>query len=188
MDEDGAFPTTDIEPEPAAAVILADGPSDSIGLGKAIRGLVERFQESFDPVVVVLPTAHGDAVAGIDLGEAIVTIDEEPAEAASALRVGLDVLSRRGGTERALVTLSSIEGIPNGVERRLLAAEPSRPAIVPRYRYATGYPVIVGRALWERLMALEADQSLLPFLTAHPDMVEEIVIEALPPRPVDVEG
>lgn len=58
-------------------------------------------------------------------------------------------------------------------------------AIVPKYRYSWGNPVLIDRALWPRLMSLAGDQGARRLLEAHPEWVDEVWLESLPPRDVD---
>ena len=58
-------------------------------------------------------------------------------------------------------------------------------AVVPKYRYVRGHPVLIARTLWSRLMSLEGDQGGRDLLQAHPEWVEEVIFEQLAPRDVD---
>lgn len=160
------------------------------------RPLVERVVAMVaswpvDLVVVVLG-AHADEILDeVDFAEAIVVINEDWAEGvASSLRVGLDFLSRDASFTRALVALGDQPDIPPEVIPALLAAAElaSRPAIVPVYRYERANPVLFDRVLWERLMSLEGDMGASGMLRAHPEWVEEVRFDQLPPRDIDTES
>ncbi len=64
-------------------------------------------------------------------------------------------------------------------------ASTKRQAIVPKYRYVWGNPVLVERSLWPRLMSLEGDEGAKGLLQAHPDWVHEVWFEMRPPRDID---
>jgi CTP:molybdopterin cytidylyltransferase MocA len=66
-----------------------------------------------------------------------------------------------------------------------VAHKRSHPAIVPKYRYVRGNPVIIKRSLWERVMSLTGDEGARQLLKAHPEWVDEVWVDSLPPRDVD---
>ena len=61
-------------------------------------------------------------------------------------------------------------------------------AIVPKYRYTRGNPVLIDRALWPRLMSLEGDEGAQRLLQAHSEWVEEVWFDSLPPRDIDTQA
>lgn len=138
------------------------------------------------PMVVVLGRDAEEALEEVDFAGAIVAIDWSWEEgAASLLRVGLDTILQLEENIDALVVASGeVPMVPDTVVPRLLRHPGERPAVVARYRYANGLPVLVRRPVWERLMSLEANQSLLSWLVAHPELSDEALIEALPPRSI----
>ena len=75
------------------------------------------------------------------------------------------------------------------VTRLLEAVSRSRaPVIIPKYRYTWGNPVVIDRSLWPRLMSLSGDEGAQRLFQAHPEWVEEVWVEQLPPRDVDTEA
>jgi molybdenum cofactor cytidylyltransferase len=141
-----------------------------------------------DLTVVVLGSSAEEILESLDFGDAVVAINEGWADGmASSLRVGLDVLTRDPQWENAFVVLGDQPGIPSDVPVRLLEAldESIRPVMVPVYRYERGNPVLFDRSLWPRLMTLTGDVGAATFVTTHPEWVEEVRFEDLPPRDID---
>jgi molybdenum cofactor cytidylyltransferase len=102
---------------------------------------------------------------------------------------GLDALTRMSKAEAAFIVLGDQPDLPEEVPAKLVAAwRSSRSlAVVPKYRYSWGNPVLVSRELWPRLMSLTGDEGARRLLQAHPEWVEEVWIESLPPRDVDTQ-
>jgi len=183
-----------------AAIVLAAGASRRLGRPKQLvpfRGrpllqvVVDAVAQWPVETVIVILGAHAEEILdAVDFGDAVVAINEDWAEGiASSLRVGLDILGRSAVVQRAFVALGDQPEIPAEVPELLAeAAEWSdRPALVPVYRYERANPVLLDRRLWHRLMALEGDHGAADLLRAHPDWVEEVRVDRLPPRDVDTE-
>lgn len=181
-----------------AALVLAAGGSSRLGTPKQLvswkgRPLLEWIVADVAswPVsdVCVVLGAHLEEVLGaVDFGEATVLENPDWEEGiAASLRVGLDYLGRDSRTDRVIVALGDQPRIPPEVPAALLAAmeHSGRPAAVPKYRFQVGNPVVLHRTLWQRLMALEGDAGASRLLRAHPDWVEEVWFDHLPPRDVD---
>lgn len=181
-----------------AALVLAAGPSSRLGEpkqllpwgGPTLLGTVvaETLTWPVDSVWVVLGSRFEEVLQAVDFGDAGVVENPEWEEGmASSMRVGLDVASRDPSTEAAFVVMGDQPGIDPAVVDALLERHRSSDAvaIVPRYRYVRGHPVLVARALWSRLMSLEGDQGGRNLLQAHPEWVDEVLFEQLPPRDVD---
>ena len=188
-----------------AAVVLAAGTFDDgtplaageWGAVSIARHLVDLGTTVADRVVVVLG-ADGDRIAdGTDFGSADIVIDPEWQEGSAApLRAGLDTVSRDASIEHVIIFEATIPVFDQEVVRVLVAAHlavpHSRPgrrlldksATVPKFRYALAMPVVIGRSLWERFLGLEGDAAVLQTLSAHPDWVNEVWIDRLPPTPV----
>ncbi len=181
-----------------AAVVLAGGASRRLGYPKQLipyrdRPLLEHVVHAalawpVDSVVVVLGF-HAEAILdAVEFGDAVVAINDDWEEGiTSSLRVGLDVLSRDPHTDLAFIALGDQPGIPPEVPEILLetAQTSSRLVIAPVYRYERSNPLLFRRQLWERLMTLEGDQGAAALLKAHPDWVEDVRVDHLPPKDVD---
>lgn len=181
-----------------AALVLAAGSSSRLGRikqlepwgdGTLLGHVVDQLRNlPVDEVWVVLGADWERIREEVDLdGCGIVENPEWEEGLASSLRVGLDALLRRSKAESVLIVLGDQPEVPAGVVERMLEAQRRSPrlAVVPKYRYVWGNPVIVSRALWERVMSLEGDEGAKRLLQAHPEWVEEVWVDALPPRDVD---
>lgn len=180
------------------AIILAAGPSRRLGKpkqllpwgGPTLLGTVvaQTLAWPVDSVWVVLGSRFEEVLQSVDLGDAGVVENPEWEEGmASSLRVGLDVASRDPSTEAALIVMGDQPGIDPAVVDALLKHRKTSDAlaVVPKYRYVRGHPVLIARTLWSRLMSLEGDQGGRDLLQAHPEWVEEVIFEQLAPRDVD---
>lgn len=180
------------------AIILAAGPSRRLGKpkqllpwgGPTLLGTVvaQTLAWPVDSVWVVLGSRFEEVLQSVDLGDAGVVENPEWEEGmASSLRVGLDVASRDPSTEAALIVMGDQPGIDPAVVDALLEHRKTSDAlaVVPKYRYVRGHPVLIARTLWSRLMSLEGDQGGRDLLQAHPEWVEEVIFEQLAPRDVD---
>ena len=180
------------------ALVLAAGPSSRLGRPKQLLPwggptLLEKVVGQtvawpVDSVWVVLGSGYEEILEAVDFGDAGVIENPEWEEGmASSLRVGLDAASRDPSTEAAFIVMGDQPGIDPAVVKALLDRRRSSdaPAIVPKYRYVRGHPVLVARSLWARLMSLEGDQGGRNLLQAHPEWVEEVFFEQLAPRDID---
>lgn len=184
-----------------AALILAAGGSRRLGRPKQLEpwgpttllGHVIDLVESF-PVdeTWVIVGADLDRVVN-EIGSRPVGIVQNPAwetGLASSLRVGLDALTRLSKADGALVFLGDQPAVRADVVTALIEKHRrgSAMAIVPKYRYSQGNPVLIDRELWPRLMSLEGDQGAQRLLQAHPEWVEEVWFDSLPPRDIDTQA
>ncbi len=183
------------------ALILAAGGSARLGRPKQLedwggRPLLEhvvRLVEDWPvaTITVVLGAAAEEILEAVDFGDATVVLNPEwQAGISSSLRVGLDALTRSPRAAGAFVVLGDQPAVPRSVVERLLAEyrAGTTQAVVPRYRYTRGNPVLFDRSLWARLMSLEGDQGARTLLQAHPEWVTEVWVDHLPPRDVDTES
>lgn len=183
-----------------AALVLAAGGSRRLGRPKQLEKWgaatlldhvldeVRRFP--VDEIWVVLGAELDAVMAGVDLTDCgIIENPEWKDGLAASLRVGLDALTRLSKVEAAFIVLGDQPDIPAEVPEKLAEAwkTTDKLAVVPKYRYTAGNPVLVSRKLWPRLMSLEGDEGARRLLLAHPEWVEDVWIESLPPRDIDTE-
>ena len=183
---------------PTTALILAAGASRRLGRPKHLvdwRGtpMLQRVIDAVaawpvDGIALVLGAHEEEILAAIDPGDALVIINPEWEEGiASSLRAGLDAVARQGGIERAFIVLGDQPSIPPEVPAGLLEGmdDSGKPAVVPKYRYQRGNPVLIDRFLWPRLMSLEGDAGAARQEQAHPEWIHEVRVDHPPPRDVD---
>jgi len=181
-----------------AALVLAAGGSSRLGTPKQLLPwgdttllghVLDQVRElPFDQIFVVIGAVGEEILDKIDLsGTTVVENPEWEEGMASSLRVGLDAVLRLSRADAAAIFLGDQPDISSEVVSGLLEARNStkRQAIVPKYRYVWGNPVVVERPLWPRLMSLEGDEGAKRLLQAHPEWVHEVWFEERPPRDVD---
>lgn len=181
-----------------AALVLAAGGSARLGRPKQLEPwagttllghVLDQVRKlAFDQIFVVIGAASDEIIDTVDFEGCTVIENPEWEEGmASSLRVGLDAVHRLSRNDAVAIFLGDQPDIDAEVVERLIKARKGskRQAIVPKYRYTWGNPVIVERPLWPRLMSLEGDEGAKGLLQAHPEWVVEIWFEQRPPRDVD---
>jgi CTP:molybdopterin cytidylyltransferase MocA len=132
-----------------------------------------------DAIVILGPDAE-DILEAMSPTDATIVIDLEWMEgSAASLRVGLDVMMRGPATDLVLIAPADQPGISADIVAALIEAADGAAAVVPKYRYRRDFPVVLGRAIWERLLGSEGDVDILDLLETHPDHVEEVWFEHL---------
>lgn len=181
-----------------AALVLAAGASRRLGRPKQLEpwGPTTLLGHVLD-LVAGFPVDESWVVIGANADEVLTEIGDRPMGVvenpeweeglASSLRVGLDALAQSSKAEAALIVLGDQPGVRPDVAVALIERHrrSNRMAIVPKYRYSWGNPVLVDRALWPRLMSMEGDEGAQRLLKAHPEWVEEVWFDTLPPRDID---
>ena len=140
-----------------------------------------------EPGVVVLGAGAEEVLDRADLSGFTVVIDPEWAEGQAApLRAGVDELTRHADIGSFVLTSADTPEISADLVGDLVAAHTTHDRMVtaPKYRYARGHPLVVGRDLWPRLLGLEGDAGIDSLLQTHPVWVHDLWVDALPPRPV----
>ena len=184
-----------------AALILAAGGSRRLGRPKQLEpwGSTTLLGHVID-LVESFPVDETWVVVGADLDRVVNEIGPRPVGIiqtpdwetglASSLRVGLDALTQLSKADGALVFLGDQPVVRADVVTALIEKHrrSKAMAIVPKYRYSQGNPVLIDRALWPRLMSLEGDQGAQRLLQAHSEWVEEVWFDSLPPRDIDTQA
>lgn len=137
-----------------------------------------------DEVIVVLGADAEEVERRCDLSEVSVLVDPEWGEGSAApLRAVLDLLSRDRSVDRCVVARGDQPGVAaTTVERLLQAHDLSRPdAVIPKYRYATGWPVVLSRRFWDVFLGLEGEVDIHHLITTHAAATEEVWIGSLSP-------
>ncbi len=147
--------------------------------------VAEVHQWPVDTVIVVLGPDAETILDTADLGESLIVVDLEWAEGeAASIRVGIDTLYRLDEFDTLVLIHADQPGSRGEEVLRLLERhrESHRPAVVPKYRYAVGHPVVIGETVWPRLISMEGATSFDQLLQAHQDWVEEVWFDRLPPK------
>ena len=183
-----------------AALVLAGGESRRFGRpkqladwrGKPLLGHVVaqvRGWPDVGAVYVVLGAGADRIMEAVDLAGVTVVENLEWREGmGSSLRAGLDFLVGERSVDQALLVLGDQPIVQGDVATRLLEARKRsrRPVVIPRYRYSRGHPVLVHRTLWPELVTgLGGDQGARNLFLSHPEWVEEVPVDAMPPVDVD---
>ncbi len=138
-----------------------------------------------DEVVVVLGPDADEIIAGTDLGAATLVIDPEWAEGiAASLRVAIDLILRGPTADRIVVALADQPGVDDATIEALLDRWAGSGAVVPKYRYRLGWPVVLSLDLFDLVLAMEGDADLHDVLTTHGEEVEEVMFDHLEPMRV----
>lgn len=184
-----------------AALILAAGGSSRLGRSKQLEPwgsttllghVVDQARRyPVDEVWVVLGAGADTVLEKLDLsGCGVVENPEWEEGIASSLRVGLDALLQASRVDAALIVIGDQPNVDLRVVAKVVSAgeRSTRPVIIPKYRYTWGNPVMVDRSLWPRLMSLEGDEGAQRLFKAHPEWVEEVWTDQLPPRDIDTDA
>jgi CTP:molybdopterin cytidylyltransferase MocA/SAM-dependent methyltransferase len=173
-----------------AAVVLAAGAGSRFGGGKLLASLegrpilqhvLDRLAEAgFDDVIVVLGDDAGTVESAIDWRRERRVRNPEPGRGlSSSLRIGIEALD--GAVDGALIVLGDQPLVPLAAIRAVLdaAPDPARPIVVPVYPDDRGRnPVLVGREAFGRVAEATGDRGLGPLITAHPELVREVPLDA----------
>ena len=178
-----------------AALVLATDPGSGFESSKYLtpyRGstliehvVAEVHQWPVDLVIVVLGPDAELILDRAELGEVTVVIDLEWGEGeAASLRVGIDTLYRLDEFDTIVFIHADQPGSRGEEVLRMLEKhkESHRAAVVPKYRYAVGQPVVISDMLWPRLISMEGSAGVEQLLQTHPDWVEEVWFDRLPSK------
>ena len=172
------------------AVVLANEPGSGfsgskflvdVGGGPLIdRVLADISRWPVDDTVVVLGPDAEEILQGMEPTDATVVMDLEWSEgSAASLRVGRAVVRRGTPADLGAIALADQPGVGAEDVEALIDAASDASASVPKYRYRRGFPVVLERSIWERLLGAEGDLDLLDLLESHPEGVQEVWFEHL---------
>jgi len=134
---------------------------------------------------VVVLGSDGEKVAEAIADYDVTTlIDPEWGEgAAASMRAALDFVSRNRSVDRCLVVRADQIDLPSSVVSELLdrAEATGADAVVPKYRYARGWPIVIGSSLFPRLLGSEGDLDLHNLVSMHANAIEECWFDQLAP-------
>jgi len=138
-----------------------------------------------DEVFVVIGMDEDQVLERAKLPGATILIDPGWKEGtASALRAGLDMLTRSGLTDAVIVADVVVPTIGADVVERMVDVFETvdRYAVVPKYRYSRGQPFLLAPQIWGRMMGLEGAATIEAVLSTHPEWVEEVWVDRLAPH------
>ena len=174
------------------AIVLATDPGSGFTSPKyttVVRGqrLIDRSIATVrtwpvDDIVVVLGPDADQVMEEVDLADVTVIIDPEWAEGtAASLRASLDLVSRDRAVRRIVLAQADQPDVPAEIIDQLIGASSGVDVVVPKYRYAVGWPIVLGRATWDLFLGLEGDLDVHGVLTAHDASTEEVWLDRLAP-------
>jgi CTP:molybdopterin cytidylyltransferase MocA len=137
-----------------------------------------------DEVVVVLGADAAQIVETVDFKGHTVIVDPEWSEgSASPLRAALDLAARDRSTRLCVIARGDQPGVDAGTIGALVdtANETDADAVVPKYRYSVGWPVVISDTLRTYLLGGEGTVDLHAVVASHSVSVEEVWFDHLPP-------
>jgi len=185
-------------PAAVALVLAADEPDAASGFsgsryvadvgGSPLLGRVLESVRSWpvDEIVVVVGPDAEEILERVDVTDAIVVVDEGWEEgSASPLRAGMDTVWRESTAPAVVVLPGDVLDVPASVVAALVERWRSVPrsGVAPRYRYAAGWPVVVGRELLPDLLGVEGEVDLPALLASHAGL-ELVHVDRAAPRRV----
>jgi CTP:molybdopterin cytidylyltransferase MocA len=137
-----------------------------------------------DDVVVVLGSDAEEIVERTDFGTATIIIDPGWNEGnASPIRAALDLVTRDRSVDLIILVRGDQPGIEASLARALIdvARETDADAVMPKYRYARGWPVVIGPGLWDTFLSIEGSLDVRDVIATHANMTEEVWVDHLEP-------
>jgi len=134
-----------------------------------------------DDVLVVLGSDAEEIIDTIDFGDLTVIVD--PEWSASPLRAALDLASRDRSIRRCVIARGDQPGVDAATIASLIDTATTREAdaVVPKYRYSIGWPVLLDQSIWEHLLGGEGSVDLLAVAASHATSLAEVWFDHLGP-------
>ncbi len=172
------------------AVVLANDPGSGFAGSKYLtdiggitlidRSLADASVWPVDEVIVVLGPDAEEIASTLGSWDVTIVIDPEWEEGlAASLRVGLDVAMRGPAADFVIISFADQPGVPASDVSALVESTEDESAVVPKYRYRRGFPIVLARDAWEHLLGMEGDVDLLGLLESHPAGVAEVWFDHL---------
>lgn len=150
-------------------------------IAQAIEGCLQWHVD--DRVVVLGPEAERVAETIVD-AKITVIIDPEWSEGASSpIRAALDLVTRDHSVDRCVLARADHLDVSPGIVNELISTALASDAdvVVPKYRYARGWPVVIGHDMWGHLLGQEGDMDLLDVVSLHATGIEEVWFDRIAP-------
>jgi len=177
-----------------AAVVLAAGESSRLGAPKqlllldgipVLQHVVDFAGRFFGHLVVVLGHASDDIRRAVKFpeGASVVVNDDYATGQASSLRAGLAAVPSTAAA--AAILLGDQPRLDSEVVARVVKTfdTSGKPVARPRFRGIPSHPVLIGRALFDRVARVEGDEGARSIFTY--DDVAEVDFDA--DAPVDID-
>jgi molybdenum cofactor cytidylyltransferase len=183
-------------PASVGAIVLAAGSGTRMGGPKHLLAVAGRpmAQHAIDaavaaglsPVIVVLGAGAEVGRSALRLpGDGRIVVNPHPAEGqAGSLAVGLEAAE---ACAAVVVLLADQPGVSAETIRAVLegAAAVDRPVVRARYADGPSHPVLLRRAVFDRLRTLTGDEGARTLVASEPELLHEVGLEG--PRPPDVD-
>jgi CTP:molybdopterin cytidylyltransferase MocA len=138
-----------------------------------------------DDVIVVLGSNSEEIAERADLGSATIIIDPDWHEGQSSpIRAALDLVSRDRSVDLVVLVRGDQPGVEGTVAEALIEAaiNDDADAVVPKYRYAQGWPVVIGPDLWDRFLSIEGSLDVHDVIATHASTRLDVWVDHLEPR------
>jgi len=171
------------------ALILGAGQSTRMGRAKltlpwdettVLGHILDTYAEAGAGPIVVVTGGHREAVMEAATGRDVSfahNADFHRGEMLRSIQIGLRNLLEQP-YHACLVTPGDLPAIKVQTVREVIAAgSGSGSLIVPSFKMRRGHPVMLGRAYWEELMAMDEGLSLRNFLNQHQERIQYVLVE-----------
>ncbi|GMQ93215.1 MAG: hypothetical protein BMS9Abin12_0692 [Acidimicrobiia bacterium] len=141
-----------------------------------------------DDVLVVLGSDAEVIIDTIDFRGLTIVVDPEWSEgSASPLRAALDLASRDRSIRRCVIARGDQPGVDAATVASLIDTATTREAdaVVPKYRYSIGWPVLLDQSIWEHLLGGEGSVDLLDVAVSHTSSLAEVWFDHLGPATIE---